>query len=229
VALTALPLVLLAPVVTRSLSSLYTARRFLPLVWPLVAVFAAGAAIELLAARASGPLAGLVRRPLHGRVLALAASLLVVWASLVSARPFAGSGGIDFAGGATLASGLSRQGEPEDLLLFTSTLDGSHAGRLAAATWALEGRPVAVLGAARPDPARLEALVTAWRATGHDLFLVTDARFDPPDFGNLQAVELDRLAVVSQAPAPDPSLPPRMAPLPIELVIHGLEAVPVAP
>ncbi|MCB9176765.1 MAG: hypothetical protein H6648_06350 [Caldilineae bacterium] len=221
-ALTALPLVLAAPLVTRVLSPLYSARRFLPLALPLAAVLAAGAFLAL--ARGLPPeglLPGIrpgLRRGLTWSILAL-----LLFAGNQAALPFRAGGGRDFAGGAALARQLGRAGQAQDVLLFSSTLDGMDAGRLAAPTWSLTGRPVAVLGSPRPDPEGLAALVAAWGAAGREVILVTDARQDPPIVEGFDLVEIDRAGVVSQAPAPDPSMPPRMAPLGIELVMHALE------
>ena len=221
-ALTALPLVLAAPLVTRVLSPLYSARRFLPLALPLATVLAAGAFLALAGADPSIPLLqGMGPRLRRG--LAWAVLALLLFASHRAASPFQASGGRDFAGGPALARQLAEAGRPQDVLLFSSTLDGMDAGRLAAPTWALTGRPVAVLADPRPSAEGLAALMAAWGAAGRGVILVTDARQDPPSVEGFDLIEIDRAGVVSQAPAPDPSLPPRLAPLGIELVMHALE------
>ncbi len=226
-ALTALPAVLVAPLVSRGLSSLYAARRLLPLAWPLVALLAAGAILTLLRSReedGGGWLSGLPPSPRARRLVALAASLLIVLAGLDRARPLAAGSASDFAGGPQLAARLAEQAGPEDLLLFGSTLEGGSAGRLAASTWILEGRTVAQLGPPRPDPDALSRLIAAWHSGGGEVILVADAGPDPPSAAGWRWIEVDRIGAVSQAPAPDPTLPPRLAPLPIELVIYRLEA-----
>ncbi len=228
-ALTVVPLLLVDPVVSRSLSSLYTARRLVPIALPLVAVLAAagtlGAVDGLRVAWRREDQGGRVGRAptLAGAALLGGAGALVVAGLILAAAPFAGAKGRDFAGGAAITRRLAAYGGPRDVLLFASTLDGDHAGRLAAAVWALEDRPTAVVGSPEPDGAAIAAAVDAWRAQGRRVFTIDDGDGTAAELPGYTAIEAGRESLVTQVLAPSPELPPRLAPLALDFRVSELE------
>jgi hypothetical protein len=209
-ALVALPALLAAPVITRTLSSLYTARRLVPLAVPAVAVLSSGAAV--LVARQEPPE--------RWRPVAVTAGALLVLAGLASAAaPLTVR---ELSGGAVIAERLARHGGPRDVWLFGSVLDGAQPGRLAAALWTLEGRPTAVIGSPEPEPAALAAALDAWRGQGRRVVFVTDPAHPPPAVPGYEAAFLGEESLVTQALATSPELPPRFAPLALQFQIYEL-------
>jgi hypothetical protein len=210
VAVLVIPVLMVAPLVTRNLSSLYTARRFVPVALPLIAVFAAYAAVRASAAiECAATLEAPQRRlPTWLWKAALAAGALLVLAGLTSASaPLLGAR--DFSGGEVLARRLAEHGEPSDVLLFASTLDGNNAGRLAAPTWTLTGKPTAVLASPDLEPSAISGTIGAWRSEGREVYFVSDDRDSLPAIPGYTLVEIGEEALVSYVIAPDPALPPR--------------------
>jgi hypothetical protein len=247
-ALSIVPLLLVDPVVTRSLSSLYTARRLVPVVLPLVAALAAIATVHAAAALrarhlrermieqdtgnpSSEPVAGgtpveslgLTPTTAVGALL-LAGAFGLFWFGLAAASEHVSSEkSRDFAGGAAMAQRLAAYGDPRDVLLFASTLDGTHSGQLAAAVWTLEDRPTAVLGPPEPDGAAVAAAVDAWGAQGRRVYYIDDGRKPAPEFPGYVASEVGTESLVTQVLAPSPELPPRFAPLALDFRVMVLE------
>lgn len=221
-ALVVLPLLMIDPVVTRSLSSLYSARRLLPLALPLVTIFAAMTAVRLLGPSAEGP-----RWRTARFWLAAAGTLLVAFNLAGAAAPFRGAAGRDFGGGPAMARRLAAYGGEADVWVFASTLAGDSSGRMAAALWNLEERSSAVLASPEPDPSALAEAVAAWRGAGRRVFYVDNGRGQSPEWPGLRLEELGREAIVTSSLAPAPALPPRMAPLPLDFRVQ--ELVPAAP
>jgi len=219
-ALTIVPLLLVDPVVSRGLSSLYTARRFVPVTLPLVALFAAFAAAQVLSTGTwrggAGRRRGSGTKSRLEMVFASIACLLVLAGSWSAASPFAGARGRDFAGGPAVAERLAAYGGARDVWLFASTLDGTHAGRMAAALWGLYRRPTAVVGSPSPEPADVVAAIAAWRSQGRRVFYIDDGSRPPPEWPGWTMAELGRESIVTYALAPAPELPPRLAPLPLD-------------
>lgn len=257
-ALSIVPLLLVDPVVTRSLSSLYTARRLVPVVLPLVAALAAIAAVradKALRARhrreraerdtggqvgtkdtgdragSSATAPGCSPEELIGVAPATGCGALLLvgafglfWFGLAAASEHVSSENArDFAGGAAMAQRLAAYGEPRDVLLFASTLDGTHSGRLAAAVWTLEDRPTAVIGPPEPEGAAVAAAVDAWRAQGRRVFYVDDGHKPAIEIPGYSASEVGTESLVTQVLAPSPELPPRFAPLALDFRVMALE------
>jgi hypothetical protein len=211
--LTAVPLVLAAPLVTQTLSPLYTARRFVPLVVPLVAVLGAALAGRVIAERP-----GDRRRA----VLVAAGLLLVLAGQWWAAAPLAT--GRDLSGGPAVAARIAAHTEPGAVLLFPSTLGGDTAGNMAGALWTLEGRETAVIGAPGADPERLLAAIEAWRAAGRSVYLVTDRRDPGTAPTGYELLLVGEESWVTTAPAPMPDLPPER--VPVDFAVHVFAIAP---
>jgi hypothetical protein len=216
-ALLAVPVVLAEPAITASLSPLYTARRLVPYVLPIVAVLAAS-----LAAR------GLERdRQRRGVVLLVLGGCVLVAANLaLAARPLRGAH--EFSGGVRAAEWLAARGGPTDVYLFATILDGSTAGRLAPALTNLTGRTSAVIASPDTGGADLAAAVDAWRRDGRRVLLVADSADVAPAIPGYETRADAEMTttIIPMALAPSPLLPPRWAP--VELPFAIMELVPVA-
>lgn len=198
--------VLAAPLVTRSLSPLYAGRRLLPVALPLACLLAAAVADR------AWRRGGLMRLACAAGVAIAAASTVTAERSISPAR--------DLAGARLLIDRLGAYGGPDDLFVFPSALtDEDDAGRLAAAVWALDGRPVAVVGAPEPDLGALGAAVTRILDSGRAVFWVGAS--PPPALEGLEVEAVGQESVITEVLAPDPGLPPRMSRFELSLGVHA--------
>jgi hypothetical protein len=210
-------LVLAAPVVTQTLSSLYTGRRLVPLALPIAAVLAGGAVAAWWRWRSTAA----ADRNRRAWDLAVGGALVLAGVALVAAgEPL--RGWREFTGGEVLARRVVRHTGERDVLVFPNTLGGADPGRMAASIWALTGRPTAVLAPGR-DPALIGEAVDAWRAAGRKVFYVTDTAHPPealpPGYrSDLVAEE----AIVTPAVAPRPVLPPDSQHVDLQLQVYEL-------
>lgn len=209
--LVAVVIVLLAPIVTRTLSPIYVARRLVPVALPVVAALAAAAALD--AHRRSGPI---------GRLLVAGGIVLAVVGAAFAARPILA--GREFAGTAGLVARLAAYGEPGDRFVLPSALGGDDAGRLASALWALEAREVAVVGSAgdAADGAAADA-VGRWLDAGHGVIWLGAG---PPSLPGIAAEQLGREALITQVLVPEPALPPRYERLELDVSVWRLARAP---
>lgn len=173
-----------------------------------------------------GPLPRPARRPAAPvrPWLAAAGIALVAVAQLQAAGPFSAAAAADFGGGPRLARSIAEHADPDDVVVFASTLGGLYAGRVAAAVWILEGRDTVVVGDPAIRGASLAAAFDAWRAAGRGVLWVDDGRAEAPAVPGYGWSEVGQASIVSRAPAPVPALPARMAPLPVDLRIRRAEA-----
>lgn len=223
----AVPFVLLAPLVSRGLSPLYAGRRLLVAALPLTAVLAATVLAAPWAdeeeggpaARPSWLFGGGPARP---RSAAVAALLLVLGSQMSLAAPFRGARGRDLAGGLSLVQRLAAKTPPDAVIVFLSVLDGSHAGRLAAALEALEGRATAVVGRPEPDLAALSAAVRAWQRAGRSVFLVLDDGREPLDLSGQRLTVVHQDSIITRHLAPRPALPASMTSLPLGIALYAV-------
>lgn len=226
----AIPFVLLAPLVSRGLSPLYAGRRLLVAALPLTVVLAA---VVLAApwmdeegepaARTSWLFGG--GPPRRRQLLSVAALLLVLGSQLGLATPFRGARGRDLAGGLSLVQRLAAKTPPDAVIVFLSVLDGSHAGRLAAALEALEGRATAVLGRPDPDLDALAAAVTAWQGVGRPVFLALDdgEGREPPAIPGQRLSLVHQDSIITRHLAPRPALPASMTSLPLGIALYSVK------
>jgi 4-amino-4-deoxy-L-arabinose transferase-like glycosyltransferase len=218
-ALLAAGVVLVTPVVTQSLSALYSGRRLVPVALPVAAILAGGAVAAWWDWRGQGVAAGRSRR---GWDLLVAGALVLCAVALVAAgEPL--RGWREFGGGETLVRRVVRHAGERDVFVFPATLQGADPGRMAAAIWALTGRPAVVVGAPGRDPAAVAAAVDAWRADGREVFYVTDDShaLEVPIPG-YNAEEVAEEAIVTTALAPRPVLPPETQRLDLQLRLFQL-------
>ena len=202
--------VLVAPIVTRDLSPLYTARRLAPIALPTVCLLA-GAVVE----RAQAAAVGWRRFALAGLVAAALASAAIASAPLRPSR--------EFAAVELLLDRLAQHVEPGDLVVFPDAYAGDLAARLAAPLWALHRIDVGVLS---PDAAAsrasvrlaLDAVAAEWRSrpgAGRVLWAAT-ADAAPPAGVRVDALALESL--VSEAWVPG-AMPPRLAPIELSIAL----------
>lgn len=218
-ALLAAGIVLVTPVVTQSLSALYSGRRLVPVALPVAAILAGGAVAAWWAWRSQGAAAGRSRR---GWDLLVAGGLVLAAVALVAAgEPL--RGWREFGGGETLARRVARHAGERDVLVFPSTLQGADPGRMAAAIWSLTGRNAVVVGAPGRDPAAVAAAVDAWRADGRAVYYVTDDAhpLEVPIPG-YRSEEIAEEAIVTTALAPRPVLPPETQRVDLQLRLFQL-------
>lgn len=204
---------LAAPLVSLGLSPLYAGRRLLIAALPLAAILAG----QVLA-RPWGP-AG----PRSARALSLGGILLLLVSLSLAASPFRGARGRDLSGGLGLIRQLAASTPSDAVLVFPSVLDGRHAGRLASALEALEGRAGAVLGRPKVAGAALADAFAAWRAAGRPIYWVADDGQELPELPGWRFVQERDLDIVTRHLAPRPVLPPEMASLPLTLDLYRVE------
>lgn len=210
--LVAVVLVMVAPVVTRTLSPIYVARRLVPIGLPVAAALAALAALDAHAR--SGPV---------GRALIAGGIGLAVVGSALAAQPLRANR--EFAGVEALVARLAVYGEPRDRYLMPSSLGDDSTGRLAAALWALQGRDVAVLGpadapASSATGAAIAAAVRRWQAEERTVLWLSAG--PPPALPGIGAEQLGREAVVTSVLVPKPDLPPRYERLDLDVTVWRL-------
>jgi hypothetical protein len=216
-ALVAAGLVLAAPVVNQSLSSVYTARRLVPMALPITAVLAGAAVAAWWQWRQMATGAERSRR--RWVDAAVLAGLALASAGLLTAGADSVGPLREFAGGEGLARRVARHVGPDDVLLFPATLQGADPGRMAAAIWSLTGRHTAVVGAPDRDPAAVAQAVAAWRAAGRQVYYVTDTAHPPPELPGYGLDFLVEESAVTYALAPLPGLPPGTSPIDLQLQV----------
>jgi len=208
----AILLVVVAPVVTRTLSPIYVARRLVPLALPVAAALAALAALDAHAR--SGPI---------GRLVVAGGIVLAIVGSAFAAQPL--HAGREFAGVDGLIARLAVYGEADDRYAMPSALGDDNTGRLAAALWALQGREVAVVGppdlaASSPGGQAVAEAVARWIAEGRDVLWLSNG--PPPALPGIAAERLGREAVVTTVLVPKPALPPRYERLELDVTVWRL-------
>ncbi len=199
--------VLLAPLVTRTLSPLYVGRRLLPIAFPLACILAAGGAAHAW------------RRGGVWRVGLVIAAIIVFAVQSMTTQALSPSR--DLSGARLLIDRLVEYGSDDDLLIFPSSLTDEDAGRLASAVWALDGRSVAVVGAPEPNLEALAAAVLEVLETDRRVYWIGAA--PPPVLEGVAVQPAGEESVITEVLAPDPALPPRMVRYELSVTIHELQ------
>ena len=207
-----IPLVM--PLVTRELSSLYVARRLVPIALPLTAVLAGAGAARLWEAPDR-----------LRRWAAVAAVSLVAFTLANRAAPW--SPGRELAGSTRLLERVADRLRPGDVLVLPSALGEDPVGRLGLGLRAVEGVEVVVVGGLDESPEALSAAVARWEALGRRVLWAGGG--DPPRWPGVRAETFGREGIVSEVLAPDPALPPRWKRFEIALTLYELSARPARP
>jgi hypothetical protein len=216
-------LLVLVPGVTAGLSPLYTARRFVPLVIPGLAVLAAGAATAVVgwvspAGRRLDTATSRWTALASGALIALA--LAALWVKSAPLRTLR-----EFEGGRVIIDSLARRIPDDALVLFPSPLTGSRAGRLAAPLWTVHGRTTAVLDSSSPSSTELAAALDAWTDSGGGpVYFVGDDLGEWPLEEHWEATLVEREQWVAPIPAQSPELPPGPGTIGVELVLARVES-----
>lgn len=186
---------LLLPGITTSVSPLYTARRFVPLVLPGLTILAAGAAVST------------ARRGGRTAFLAGAGVVLAVAALYASSRPLRMLR--DFDGGVGVLSRVASHVEPDALILFPSPLNGSQSARAAAPLWTRHQLNTAVLRAPFVPPEELAAALAGWReARGTPIYFIGDELGEPPEIPGWKAEEVADEEWLAPLLSTQPTMPP---------------------
>jgi hypothetical protein len=215
----ALPLPLIAPMITQTISPVYSVRRQVPLVLPLLLLFAAHALVGDHWVRR--------RLPLTTRgVAAIRVSLgLVLVAGLLAVgRPL--RGWRDMAGAGQVVRSIAQAAGPDDILLFENP-SGSNSAHFAAPTWTLGQRLALSFPGGLPPAARLEPLLEAWRAEGRRVYLVTDRRPGSTPLRSFELRQVGRHDWIGLTLASEAALPPATQYIEVALYVYEIE--PAAP
>ena len=139
----------------------FAMRRYVPVTLPFTFVFAALAVVTM---------AGWSRR---WRVGATALGLLALGASLAHTEPILSY--VDWKGSVRFVADVARRFGPRDVVLFEQP---RNVHLLSLPLWGLYGANALEFRRFNPDPARLQHLVSSWRPTYRNIYLVTSYRTD---------------------------------------------------